>query len=240
MHQSILIYTDCYKQERLMVLSRNTVNGARRKRPTLGGVTLYSLTCTVVALLTVHAQAFHCGNYINRPRKISQFRVCSADDKAMMLRHTINPRINVFCQICRRNTQLLHVLGMSTKDDNIAVQQTNLNPAKSANETASLVDSSSKRIISRSSLSRTLVLAVPLLLKFVLVLMIKFLTDLVVFPLLFTYRGTRIMKRRIFKIWDRWTSPPTTTSDDSTEGSTLNLENYIANGSSPSSEISSS
>jgi hypothetical protein len=122
-------------------------------------------------------------------------------------------------------------------DDDIAVQQTNTVATKSANETTSSLHGSSKRVINRSSLSRTLVLAVPLMLKFALVLMIKFLTDLVVFPLLFTYRGTRIMKRRILKMWDRWTSSSTPPAVDSTDGNALNLENYIANG---SSEISPS
>lgn len=236
------------------MLSRNAATVARRKRPTVGGVGLNSvLSYTIVVLCTIHAAqlvlALYCGNHINRSAKqisrshrISQRRASCADDKAMTLCHTTNPRIDVLChqETFLPNTQSLHVLRMSTKDDDIAVQLTNSVAMKLVNETASSVDGSSKRIIKRSSLPRTLVLAVPLMLKFALVLMIKFLTDLVVFPLLFTYRGTRIMKRRIFKIWDRWTSSPTQTAVDSTNGNDLSLENYSANGSSTSSESTSS
>jgi hypothetical protein len=79
-------------------------------------------------------------------------------------------------------------------------------------------------------------MAVPLMLKFALVLMIKFLTDLVVFPLLFTYRGARIMKRRITKIWNRWTSSPSSAPVDNTAGESLTLETFSVNGSTPSSD----
>ena len=229
------------------MLTINAVTVVRRKRPTRGGVGLYSVTCTIVALCTIHAQlviAFHCGNHLNRSAKhisrsqrISQCCSRFTDDITMTSCHTMNPRVDVLCrqETFLRNTQTLLVLRMSTMDDDIAVQQTNAVASKSVNETASSARGSSKRIINRSSLSRTLVLAVPLMLKFALVLMIKFLTDLVVFPLLFTYRGTRIMKRRILKMWDRWTSSSTPPAVDSTEGNALNLENYIANGSSESS-----
>ncbi|GKY94781.1 hypothetical protein MPSEU_000443200 [Mayamaea pseudoterrestris] len=47
--------------------------------------------------------------------------------------------------------------------------------------------------------ARTLLLAAPLFFKFVIVLCIKFLTDLVVFPLLFLYRMARLVKRKILK-----------------------------------------
>jgi len=46
-------------------------------------------------------------------------------------------------------------------------------------------------------LTRTMLLAIPLFCKFVIVLIIKFLTDAVVFPLLFLYRFARITKRKI-------------------------------------------
>jgi hypothetical protein len=48
------------------------------------------------------------------------------------------------------------------------------------------------------SLSRTIILAVPLFCKFVVILMIKFVTDLIVFPLLWTYRLVRMAKRKVF------------------------------------------
>jgi hypothetical protein len=52
-----------------------------------------------------------------------------------------------------------------------------------------------------SVLWKTVVLAVPLFCKFVIVLVIKFLTDLVVFPLLLLYRLARLTKRRILNFF---------------------------------------
>lgn len=49
----------------------------------------------------------------------------------------------------------------------------------------------------KRGLTKTLLLAVPLFCKFVIVLMIKFVTDLIVFPLLFLYRAARMMKRKL-------------------------------------------
>ena len=54
--------------------------------------------------------------------------------------------------------------------------------------------------VSSSGVTRTLLLAVPLFCKFVLVLMIKFVTDLIVYPLLLLYRGARITKRRVLRM----------------------------------------
>ena len=50
---------------------------------------------------------------------------------------------------------------------------------------------------SDGGLTRTLLLAVPLFCKFAVVLLIKFLTDAVVYPLLFLYRVARITKRKV-------------------------------------------
>ena len=44
------------------------------------------------------------------------------------------------------------------------------------------------------------ILLVPLFCKFVVVLVIKFITDLIVFPLLFLYRLAGIVKRRLLKM----------------------------------------
>jgi len=46
-------------------------------------------------------------------------------------------------------------------------------------------------------------IAVPLVCKFVIVLMIKFVTDLIVFPLLLLYRLVRLAKRRFLKLLGR-------------------------------------
>lgn len=48
---------------------------------------------------------------------------------------------------------------------------------------------------------RTILLAIPLFCKFVIVLMIKFLTDLVVFPLLWMYRLARLTKRKVLNMF---------------------------------------
>lgn len=204
-----------------------------------GGFIVHSLAFTIVALLAVHIQevlAFLSNIHIHGPamqnlkaQNIQQFCIGTTDETSSMLWQVVKSRSSNK-ESFLHDTQRLTVAKMSTKDDDIVIQQTNLAVTNSGNETNSSTNGSS-RTINRSSLSRTLVLAVPLMLKFVLVLMIKFLTDLVVFPLLFTYRGTRVMKRRIFKIWNRWTSSSTTV--DSNEEVTLNLQNYVANGSSP-------
>lgn len=55
----------------------------------------------------------------------------------------------------------------------------------------------------RSGFLTALILGPPLLAKFGIVLMVKFLTDLVVFPLLFLYRICRLMKRKISGIFHR-------------------------------------
>jgi hypothetical protein len=75
----------------------------------------------------------------------------------------------------------------------------------------------------RGGLSRTLVLAVPLMLKFVIVLIIKFLTDLVVFPLLLLYRFARLTKRKVLRLFG-----VTTTKDNKNS-----LDGITPNGASP-------
>ena len=54
----------------------------------------------------------------------------------------------------------------------------------------------------RSTLMKTVLLTVPLFCKFVIVLLIKFATDLIVYPLLFLYRLFSIGKRRILKLFE--------------------------------------
>lgn len=132
-------------------------------------------------------------------------------------------------------------IAMSTKDDDTTAQESKKVGTTVMNETATITSTDSQTTTSsnnRSTLSKTLVLALPLMLKFALVLIIKFLTDLVVFPLLFTYRGARVMKRRISKLWNRWTSSTTTTSTGSNneENDIVSLESYNANGSVPTSD----
>lgn len=51
----------------------------------------------------------------------------------------------------------------------------------------------------KRSVAKTILLTVPLFCKFVVVLLIKFVTDLVVFPLLFLYRLVGTAKRKVIK-----------------------------------------
>eukprot|EP00536_Pseudo-nitzschia_multiseries_P005151 jgi/Psemu1/303135/fgenesh1_kg.93_\ len=57
-----------------------------------------------------------------------------------------------------------------------------------------------------NSQTNNVILVVPLVMKFMVVLMIKFLTDLVVFPSLFLYRLGRRGKRKIIGLFDRSSS----------------------------------
>lgn len=51
--------------------------------------------------------------------------------------------------------------------------------------------------------TKTILLAVPLFFKFLVVLVIKFMTDLVVFPLLFSYRMCRRAKRKVLRMFNK-------------------------------------
>jgi hypothetical protein len=53
-----------------------------------------------------------------------------------------------------------------------------------------------KKIQTEEKRTRTVLLTIPLLIKFVGILLIKVVTDLIVFPLLFLYRLAGIVKRR--------------------------------------------
>jgi hypothetical protein len=69
--------------------------------------------------------------------------------------------------------------------------------------------------VSSSGVTRTLLLAVPLFCKFVLVLMIKFVTDLIVYPLLLLYRGARITKRRVLRMFNGGSDASSSSSSSS-------------------------
>ena len=51
----------------------------------------------------------------------------------------------------------------------------------------------------KRTITRTVLLTVPLFCKFVIVLLIKFVTDLILFPLLFLYRLVRAARRSILE-----------------------------------------
>lgn len=75
----------------------------------------------------------------------------------------------------------------------------NAETASRKNDSAKRNDAENYKPERSKGLTRTLFLFVPLLPKFVIVLIIKFLTDLVVFPLLLAYRFARLSKRKILR-----------------------------------------
>jgi hypothetical protein len=93
---------------------------------------------------------------------------------------------------------------MSTEDfPEKELQQENSSSSSDGSGSSDVTPSSKsdkKQQLPSGGLTRTLLLAVPLFCKFVMVLMIKFLTDLVVFPLLFLYRMARKVKRGLVRI----------------------------------------
>lgn len=123
----------------------------------------------------------------------------------------------------RKRYQIKMSLSASTGDDegkNERAASTTL----SDGEPTQVTSPKSKDEPMRGGISRTIVLAVPLMLKFVVVLLIKFLTDLVVFPLLLLYRFARRTKRRVLRLFGA------TANDDKKAKS---LEGINPNGSSP-------
>lgn len=55
----------------------------------------------------------------------------------------------------------------------------------------------------KRGITKTVLLTVPLFCKFVIVLIIKFVTDLIVFPLLILYRLAGLAKRRILRLFGK-------------------------------------
>lgn len=79
----------------------------------------------------------------------------------------------------------------SSEDSNIE--------ATASNEVKDVIAGKSSAEPEMRRVTRTILLAVPLFCKFVIVLAIKFMTDLVVFPLLYLYRLARLTRKRIAK-----------------------------------------
>lgn len=92
---------------------------------------------------------------------------------------------------------------------------------------------------SSSGITRALFLAVPLMLKFAIVLVIKFLTDLVVFPLLLAYRFARLTKRKILLLFGGGVAPGNikTTTNSSQTKSLNSLDDVNPNGASGTSGL---
>lgn len=64
---------------------------------------------------------------------------------------------------------------------------------------ALIVDDDDDETEGKRGITKTVLLAVPLFCKFVVILLLKFVTDLVVYPLLFLYRLAGTAKRKIMK-----------------------------------------
>ena len=125
--------------------------------------------------------------------------------------------------------------GAEDEDTNVPSLEavTAADAAASKNKDTATDVKSSKAEPASTGLIHTLFLAVPLMLKFVVVLVIKFLTDLVVFPLLFAYRLARLTKRKIlglFGVKTRSNSSSGDNSNKSTNG-TNKLDDFHPNGS---------
>jgi hypothetical protein len=71
-----------------------------------------------------------------------------------------------------------------------------------AKETEVVSEKSEESGEEKRGITKTVLLTVPLFCKFVIVLMIKIVTDLIIFPLLFLYRLVGLAKRRILRLFE--------------------------------------
>ena len=112
-----------------------------------------------------------------------------------------------------------------------AASQSSNPSSSSAVETISIKPTPTKLIDdSRNTggLTKTLILAVPLFFKFAIVLFIKFLTDLVVFPVLFFWRGCQVAKLRVLSLFGIESSKKK--KDTKNESNELSSTEYYPNG----------
>ena len=91
----------------------------------------------------------------------------------------------------------LHPLSMTTDDSSKEEETAKTEESVSSEVKSSTTDDTSEE--ETRGVAKT-ILMVPLFCKFVIVLLIKFITDLIVFPLLFLYRLVGIGKRRFLKL----------------------------------------
>jgi hypothetical protein len=112
-------------------------------------------------------------------------------------------RINSFADLqeMKHSPKQFHVMSKLDDEDKSDEVTSLKSPTTISNDAKSNTVASKDSAPSRGGLSRTLVLALPLMLKFVIVLIIKFMTDLVVFPLLLLYRFARLTKRRVLRLF---------------------------------------
>ena len=88
---------------------------------------------------------------------------------------------------------------MTTEDSKDSSEN---NDTKSV-DSVSDVDDDEDGADDKPSIVKTVLLTVPLFCKFVVVLVIKLLTDVVVFPLLFLYRLAGQAKRKVLKMFTK-------------------------------------
>lgn len=190
------------------------------------------LHLTLICLSCLQSSAFRVSSISQQyTRAVEASQFCEILPEVHLIDNTRNVAP---MRIISPHRHLHRPLTMSSKSDDIGAEQLSATGAVSPNETMSssgTSEGSSSSVVS-SSLSRTLLVAIPLMMKFVLVLIIKFLTDLVVFPLLLTYRAARLGKRRVVKIWKQWTSRSGKTRE-SGSANDVDVEVYKPNGSAP-------
>lgn len=187
---------------------------------------------TLLCLSCLQSAAFHSSSRIirySRPLKSLHF-LESLPDLQLCDR-----KRSLACRQIRSLRRHLHCpLSISTKDDDVGAEESGVTGTVSPNATYTKpgISENSSGSVVPSSLSRTLLVAIPLMTKFALVLIIKFLTDLVVFPLLLTYRALRLSKRRMVKIWKQWMSWSSKTRESGT-AKDFDIEGYNPNGKAP-------
>lgn len=186
-------------------------------------VPLAAFTCSVPA---VRDERIHSKSY---PSIIISSLVKQQQNNVPKLNH-----FQMSIELRRSSFPMFSVLD----DDTTNGPASDVSPIATTSETAALKTSSSTTSkestssdgkMSSGGVVRTLLLAGPLFCKFVIVLAIKFLTDLVVFPLLFLYRGIRLVKQRVLLIFgiDARKKPNNKKNKDNNE----NLNGYQPNGS---------
>jgi hypothetical protein len=102
----------------------------------------------------------------------------------------------------RQEQILIAALRQASSDDDDAAEASNTEKAAGTPPHETNADSLEQKKKAGSGVWwKTAALALPLFCKFVIVLVIKFLTDLVVYPLLMLYRLARLTKRRILGLF---------------------------------------
>jgi hypothetical protein len=107
------------------------------------------------------------------------------------------------------DSTILHLPNMAMDDSS---EHEGSNKSSDEEEAESPDDFSSREMhsttIEKKNSTTKRLLTVPLFIKFVAVLLIKFITDLVVFPALFLYRMAHNAKRRLLRLFKKGATAP--------------------------------